>query len=65
MVTSSPYPATDACSSPDKSRGVVVRRPREGDAIGNALRQSFEGAATASEEFVRYLRQLDRVPGQR
>jgi hypothetical protein len=55
----------DAFSSPDKSRGVVVRRPRETDAVGNALRQSFEGAATVSEEFVRYLRQLDRVPGQR
>jgi hypothetical protein len=64
MVTSSPRRAADAVSDASRSRGVVVRRPRARDAIGNALRQSFDGAAHLPDEFSRYLLQLDGVTSQ-
>jgi hypothetical protein len=43
---------------------VVVRRPRAGDALGHALRQSFDGAANLPDDFSRYLHQLDRITSQ-
>ncbi|MFV0624715.1 hypothetical protein ACBY01_12010 [Sphingomonas sp. ac-8] len=43
------------------SRGVVVRRPRDRDGIGAALRESFDGVAQLPDEFRGYLRALDRV----
>ncbi len=61
MVTSPPRRAPDAASDVSKSRGIVVRRPRARDAIGNALRQSFHGFEDVPDEFTPYLRQLDGI----
>ena len=64
MVTSPPRRAPDAASDVSKSRGVVVRRPRARDAIGNALRQSFDGIENVPDDFAPYLRLLDGVPSR-
>lgn len=61
MVTSPPRRASDAVSDANRSRGVVVRRPRPRDAIGNALRQSFDGMENLPDEFAPYLRLLDGI----
>lgn len=65
MVTSPPRRASAATCAASTARGVVVRRPRARDAIGLALRQSFDDAANLPDEFAGYLHQLDRMSGQR
>jgi hypothetical protein len=61
MITSSPRQAAESGTDASKSRGVVVRPPRPQDAIGNALRDSFDGAPALPDEFDGYIHLLDRM----